>query len=562
MTSLKTWCLLSLSVLLLLSIAPTEAKVVQSMSECKGFLLKENPPRIPGILTNYEVTNPNRYKIICQTMNQRRFVTLYDTRNKIPVFSAYKYRGSEGKRPNEPWKTEPQLEDLSNMWIGTFQENNQASNNDYKNNQDYNRGQLFPAAHAFDQNDKISTFTLTNVVPQAKTFNQWQLGKNGELDNVPEGFVVTGAKPGTETLNQKVNIPSVLWSAFCCYSKKENKWLSGAHWGNNVAENSTSKYLETKTLEELRQELDIRAFPNAKHCPLTENVSEFYPVINQDNNCQCPPQASTTPAPPTVPLSPNISTTTVPTTDTSTTIVPTTTTVTDTTTTAPPTVPSTSAASTLSPNISTTTVQTTDTSTTIVPTTTTVTDTTTTAAPPTAPSTTAASTLSPNISTTTVPTTDTSTTIVPKTTTVTDTTTTAAPPTAPSTTAAPTTVFFEVVNLLKTLILILTGQAQKVLTASQTTTSPFTSTLGQTTTFIHSAIAPIFNTTTPTSTETPTTNVTLTSTALNIAGSLQSNATANKTTAPFSIKTQSQRKPPRHQFSQENFPERIKTTRS
>ncbi|KAK2863297.1 hypothetical protein Q5P01_002830 [Channa striata] len=302
MTSLKTWCLLSLSVLLLLLIAPTEAKVVQSMSECKGFLLKENPPRIPGILINYEVMNPNRYKILCQTYKDKpRFLTLYDTKNKIPVFSAYKYRGSKGKTAqNVRWKTEPQLEDLPNMCNGKFQVKNQSSNNDYKHNTKYNMGQLFPAAHAFKKNDNISTFTLTNVVPQVKSFNQGSWAKMERCvkclfqkycinsDNVPEGFVVTGTKPGTETLNQKVNIPSVLWSAFCCYSKKENKWLSGAHWGNNVADDSTSKYLEMKTLEELRQELEIKAFPKADEMFTLNDISKIYPEINRDGSCHCP----------------------------------------------------------------------------------------------------------------------------------------------------------------------------------------------------------------------------------------------------------------------------------
>ncbi|KAK2863306.1 hypothetical protein Q5P01_002839 [Channa striata] len=112
MTSLKTWCLLSLSVLLVLFITPTLPELLQSMSQCDGFLL-EKPPQVPDILENGKVKGKNRYKIICQTYeNVRRFVTLYDTKNKIPVFSAYKYRGETGNRPrNIPWKIEPQLED-------------------------------------------------------------------------------------------------------------------------------------------------------------------------------------------------------------------------------------------------------------------------------------------------------------------------------------------------------------------------------------------------------------------------------------------------------------------
>lgn len=110
-TSLKTWTLLSLSALL--SITPTETEVVDSMSQCAEFLLDRTPPEIPGVLQNGNITDQNRYKTICQTYNdRRRFVTLYDTRNKIPVFSAYRYRGATGSRPKTPWKVEPQVGSL------------------------------------------------------------------------------------------------------------------------------------------------------------------------------------------------------------------------------------------------------------------------------------------------------------------------------------------------------------------------------------------------------------------------------------------------------------------
>lgn len=110
MASVKTWCLLPLAALLLLSVVPTVAEVVQSMSDCKGFLHNETPPRVPGILENGNILDQNRYKPICQTLdNVRRFVTLYDTKNRIPVFSAYKYKGKNGCRPTTKWMTEPQV---------------------------------------------------------------------------------------------------------------------------------------------------------------------------------------------------------------------------------------------------------------------------------------------------------------------------------------------------------------------------------------------------------------------------------------------------------------------
>lgn len=111
MTSLKSWCLLPIAAFLLLSFIPTVAEVVDSMRDCDQFLLENTPPQVPGILEGGNITNKSRYKAICQTFkNERRFVTLYDTQSKIPVFSAYKYRGEGDKgRPKTPWKIEPEV---------------------------------------------------------------------------------------------------------------------------------------------------------------------------------------------------------------------------------------------------------------------------------------------------------------------------------------------------------------------------------------------------------------------------------------------------------------------
>lgn len=110
MALLKTWCLLLLAALLPLSIVPTVAEVVESMSDCAEFLLQKTPPRVPGILEGGNILNQNRYKPICQTLNNiRSFVTLYDTQNKIAVFSACKYIGYRPPRPKQKWMIEPQV---------------------------------------------------------------------------------------------------------------------------------------------------------------------------------------------------------------------------------------------------------------------------------------------------------------------------------------------------------------------------------------------------------------------------------------------------------------------
>lgn len=101
--------------LLLLVFIPTGAEVVDSISDCEEFFLKHHDhhhaPEIPGILRSGKVTDTKRYKVICQVYrNKRRFVTLYDIGNKIPVFSAYIYKGQNvTERPKTSWRVEHQV---------------------------------------------------------------------------------------------------------------------------------------------------------------------------------------------------------------------------------------------------------------------------------------------------------------------------------------------------------------------------------------------------------------------------------------------------------------------
>ncbi|XP_026224914.1 endonuclease domain-containing 1 protein-like [Anabas testudineus] len=299
MTPLNIWCLLPLAVVLL-SISPTETKVVDEMSECEGFLLNETPPQVTGILENGKIKNQDqnkeqgRYQIICQTFdNKERFVTLYDTTNKIPVFSAYKYRGEDKKvQRNDVWMIEPQLEDRNGSEYMTesiedvYQ--HQASNNDYKDQEVYDRGHLFPWSYGFDESDKKSTCTLTNVVPQVKSFNQGSWSRMEQevkktMDDLCynnndklEGYVVTGAQPSQgNKLKNRVNVPSMLWTALCCYSNKKKKWIAEAYLRDNVADKAKDERIDVKTLQELYDKLEPKlvVFPGSD-CPLNEKVSD------------------------------------------------------------------------------------------------------------------------------------------------------------------------------------------------------------------------------------------------------------------------------------------------
>ncbi|XP_038588246.1 endonuclease domain-containing 1 protein-like [Micropterus salmoides] len=305
MTSMKMWYLLFLAAFL--PIVPTVAEVVESVSECDQFLLEAKPPQVPGILEGGKITDQNRYKPICQTLeDERKFLTLYDTKNRIPVFSALKYRGEgEGKTSNE-WMIEPQLEneeDKNKNMVDVERDrtyNNQAGDNDYKDQKGFTRGHLIASSYGFQISGKMSTYTLTNIVPQQKTFNKGSWSKMEKCvkciidrhctnNGVTEAYVVTGAQPNNNNkqLNNRVNIPDTLWSAFCCFDSKKKKWIANAHWGNNDPEIlSEKKTLPTKTLGELKQQLGIDVFRETQ-CPETV----FFTNVD---NCPCPRSASTT----------------------------------------------------------------------------------------------------------------------------------------------------------------------------------------------------------------------------------------------------------------------------
>lgn len=72
------------------------------VERCKDSLFMGTPPR--GYF-------PNAFKKICQRYeDQPRYVTLYDARRHIPIYSAYVFKKSDGeKKVDFPWMFEPQV---------------------------------------------------------------------------------------------------------------------------------------------------------------------------------------------------------------------------------------------------------------------------------------------------------------------------------------------------------------------------------------------------------------------------------------------------------------------
>nr|XP_020476142.1 endonuclease domain-containing 1 protein-like [Monopterus albus] len=121
-------------------------------------------------------------KRICQKYADKlRYATFYDSSRHLPLYSAYVFKKSDGKRRMDtPWMYEPQLvsdDENGNMKALPLTEvtpplieDSQAVLEDYTDAVEYKRGSLNPDLHQAEPDDKSSTYTLTNVVPLITEF--------------------------------------------------------------------------------------------------------------------------------------------------------------------------------------------------------------------------------------------------------------------------------------------------------------------------------------------------------------------------------------------------------
>ncbi|KAM7421671.1 hypothetical protein PAMA_015694 [Pampus argenteus] len=222
------------------------AEVVQSFTgTCNNFFVMGIPPsRLQGTH-------------ICQIKTQAasyQFATLYDKSRRIPIYSAYRFRGRATCQRKSTWDIEPQLDDQNGIRFmaseatvsitkrGVYQ----ALNNDYINT-DYHKGHLVPVQHQQTQSCADATFTLTNAAPQYKTFNQgqWKAAERRTAvtltrDCLNHGFnayIITGVVPGNTQIHLRVNVPAYFWSAYCCVDNNNIPQSSNAYYGNNDSTN-------------------------------------------------------------------------------------------------------------------------------------------------------------------------------------------------------------------------------------------------------------------------------------------------------------------------------------
>uniref|UniRef100_A0A667YJP0 Zgc:172339 n=1 Tax=Myripristis murdjan TaxID=586833 RepID=A0A667YJP0_9TELE len=233
--------------LLVMLMARAEVQVNFS-PECKEFLYMGTPPQ--GL-------QDKLFKKICQSYNGKpRFVTLYDTVDRIPVYSAYTFKRSDGsKKVDVPWMFEPQVGAAAGFFFSLLECHRHFPQEDLH--------QSF--AHP---DDKAATYTLTNVVPQAREFNigAWKRHEHTirrRLNNYCRGiaYVVTGVTTSGHMIRRhnmnRVGIPTYLWSAYCCIDFDHNapydvrsKFPAYASHGLNDKENDQVQEMSVQHLED------------------------------------------------------------------------------------------------------------------------------------------------------------------------------------------------------------------------------------------------------------------------------------------------------------------------
>uniref|UniRef100_A0A3B4FIK3 Uncharacterized protein n=1 Tax=Pundamilia nyererei TaxID=303518 RepID=A0A3B4FIK3_9CICH len=243
----------SVTVCFLLLIFPVNAHVVENFDEtCMQYFYNGHVPE----------WTPNDHVHICQMFNNRyHFATLYDTTNRIPVYSAYVVE--DGKSSETDWMVEPQLvnnnfekemmtqdsliyehrtlDPIDPKDIGT----RQATDDDYKQltkqyKDQYNRGHLNPSSH---HAGKRATYTLTNIVPQKQKLNEKKWSRHeAKLKGWAKNYsvyVLVGAIPSKGNWIKRdnqpgVNIPDYMWVAHCYYNKTSQSYESGGATAKNV----------------------------------------------------------------------------------------------------------------------------------------------------------------------------------------------------------------------------------------------------------------------------------------------------------------------------------------
>ncbi|KAG8006264.1 Endonuclease domain-containing 1 protein [Nibea albiflora] len=255
---------------LLMASPLVSASVLNSFKDCSHFFYMQTPP------VGIKGTSPRK---ICQKFaDNLRFATLYDSSRRLPLYSAYIFKKTDGKRRiDTPWMYEPQL--VSDNESGNMRalpltedtppliEDSQAVLEDYTDAVEYRRSPLNPDLFQSEPDDKSSTYTLTNVVPLFTDFldASWYPYLDTirrRLNNFCHGksFMVTGVTISGATIKRdnkdRLAIPKHMWLAYCCphfdrNSPYEVRFMFPSYGGYGLNEQTDHSVVEVplKTLE-------------------------------------------------------------------------------------------------------------------------------------------------------------------------------------------------------------------------------------------------------------------------------------------------------------------------
>ncbi|XP_063794546.1 endonuclease domain-containing 1 protein-like [Pseudophryne corroboree] len=219
----------------------TMGKVSSNFNDCLGQFYGSTPP--VGFTTLQGTITP-----ICQmydNYNNPFFASLYHEGYRYPLYSAYilDIRPGAATGASQTFRLEPQLVDIKLLPQQMLQpqtetairnlglsdpvkliKNTQAINSDYTGS-NYHKGHLNPNADHPDGPGQLVTYTLTNIAPMHGPLNSgtWRANEmkvRHIAATCDKMYVITGVVPGNNwipnNINQRVNIPSHIWSAFCC----------------------------------------------------------------------------------------------------------------------------------------------------------------------------------------------------------------------------------------------------------------------------------------------------------------------------------------------------------
>lgn len=258
----------------------------QHFGNCRKYFFGEMEPQ--GII-------PANAARICQKYNNKyHYATMYDRNLRIPLYSAYIFQPGHEKRHDE-WQIEPQLVDknlnssMEDEILTTIDrkrlKDSQAVSGDYKSKDasTYEKGHLNPVSHQPSHDSKLATFSLTNIVPQLSTLNQGQWKQYEEKlqnyithNHCNEAYVITGVIPGTRKINNRVTIPSDIWSAVCCIQKnacQRTRAVIASNNANVIAEISISNLQKKITTYTGR---GVNLFPARLHVNTSYFKSDNY----------------------------------------------------------------------------------------------------------------------------------------------------------------------------------------------------------------------------------------------------------------------------------------------